>query len=271
MKTISRILIAFIFFASCKKDEFPTEISDSVVKKKFIASSSYADPMEFPDISEYYNADNFITKRELIFPSGEIRTEIYTYNDQLQLVTYEGNGSYVEYEYENNFLKKKVTRDDQLGSLQNYKEYEYSGSKLVKTGYFNRDSFQLSNSLYYYSANTLDSTYIYFRANTDSIEGKKIYQYDSNGHLTREYAWKWSHDDQNFYLVSTRFSEYQDNKLIRKEIRTEGNELFGFIDKFYYGEDGRLIKNEVYYEDIMLGYYDITYTTKNTEHNIPGI
>jgi hypothetical protein len=86
-----------------------------------------------------------------------------------------------------------------------------------------------------------------------------------------ESGWKWSVENQQFYLVSKSYYEYENNRLTRSETRTDDNELFGFINKYFYDSEGRKNKIEIYYEDILLGYYDISYSSNNSDFVVPAL
>lgn len=271
MKNSIRILFVILLLTSCKKDSIPPENLVSTITWEFTQISEYADSGEFGDIIEYYNEDNLITSKENFLSTDEIRVSSYTYNNDGELKIYEGEGWYIEYYYENGLRMKKVAYDNSLKSLQYYQEYEYSNSKLIFKYHFSRDSFLVSTAKNFYTSNILDSTYHYFANDVDSIEGKVIYQYDDNNNLLEESGWKWSVENQQFYLVSKSYYEYENNRLTISETRTDDNELFGFIKKYFYDSEGRKNKIEIYYEDILLGYYDISYSSNNSDFVVPAL
>lgn len=268
MKNSIRILFIIILFTSCEKDSISPENLISTITWKFTPISEYAD---FGDIIEYYNEDNLITSKELFFSTDEIRVSSYIYDKDGKLNIYKGEGSYIEYFYVNGLRVRKVAYDNSLNSLQYYQEYKYSSSKVIFKYHFSPDRFLVGTTQNYYTSNTLDSTYHYFVNDVDSIEGKVIYQYDERNNLTEVRGWKWSVENQEFYLVSKSFYEYENNRPTRTETRSERDSFLGTIYKYFYDDFGRLNKEEIYYEDVYMGYYDIIYSSDNTEYIKPEL
>ncbi len=264
-------LFLITLLISCNKDSIPTENLVSTITWEFTPISEYANSGEFGDIIEYYNEDNLITSKEYFLAPDEISISSYTYNNDGKLKIYEGEGQYIEYSNNNKLRMNKVVYDSSLKSLQYYQEYEYSNSKLTFRYHFSRDSFLVSTAQNFYSSNILDSTYHYFANDIDSMEGKVIYQYNENNNLTHESGWKWSIENQGFYKVSESFYEYENKKLTRTETSSDRDGFLRTIYKYFYDEFGRPNKQEIYYEDVYMGYYDIIYSSDKTDYEKPEL
>ncbi len=264
-------LFLITLLISCNKDSLPPENLVSTITWEFTPTSEYADSGEFGDIIEYYNEDNLITSKEYSLATDDIRVSSYTYNNDGKLKNYEGEGWDIEYSNENGLRMKKAAYDSSLKSLQYYQEYEYSNSKLIFKYHFSRDSFLVSTAQNFYSSNILDSTYHYFVNDIDSIEGKVIYQYDDNNNLTHESGWKWSVENQEFYKVSESIYKYEDNRLTRTETSSDRDGFLRTIYKYFYDDFGRPNKQEIYFEDVYMGYYDIIYSSDKTDYIKPEL
>lgn len=272
MKTIMRTLIVIILLSSCEKDE---PIDETTIIIWEFTSTPNTPSNTFCDKSiEYYNSDNLITHREeFYYSSGEIRNDYYEYDNNKNLLEFssDGQGLHISYNYEDGLKAKKEVFDVSEKFLQYYKLFEYSNSMLYKTYHYSRDSILMSTTQNFYDSNVLDSIYHYFGNNLDSIEGKVTYHYDTSDNLIEKNGWKWSVETQSFYPISKSIYEYSKGNLIRTETRTEGNELFGYIYKYSYDDSGRKNRIEIYYEDHLLGYYDATYSSGNTNFIIPEL
>jgi hypothetical protein len=274
MKNSTGILFLIILLTTCKKDSIPPENLVSTITWEFTWLSDIPNNRFHDKYIEFYNEDNMITqKEELYYSSGDIRNDYYEYDNNKNLVEFssDGQGLHTTYYYENGLRIKKEVFDISKKFFQYYRLFEYMNSMLHKTYHYNRDGILVSTTQNFYTSNLLDSTYHYFGNNLDSIEGKVTYHHDTSGNLIEENRWKWSVETQNFYPISKSIYEYTNGNLNRTETRTEENELFGFIYKYSYEDNGRKNRIEIYYEDQLLGYYDATYSSNNIEFIIPEL